>query len=263
MKKIVSLLLATLMVATLLSGCSSKKEDWAYIEDKGTLVIGITLYEPMNYYDADGNLTGFDTEFAQAVCDKLGVEPVFQVIEWDQKEFELQSKSIDCIWNGLTVTEERKEDMAFSTSYVENKQVVVIQKENADTYATIDDLTGITICAESGSAGQSAIEDDATLSTNEFVGVSAQKDGLLEVKSGTCQACVLDYVLARAVITDETDYSDLMIIDSIELAKEEYAIGLRLEDAETLEKINGAIAELMEDGTMEALGEKYGVNVVY
>ena len=263
MKKIVSLLLATLMVATLLAGCSSKKEDWAYIEDKGTLVIGITLYEPMNYYDENNELTGFDTEFAQAVCDKLGVEPVFQVIEWDQKEFELQSKSIDCIWNGLTVTEERKEDMAFSTSYVENKQVVVIQKANADTYATIDDLTGITICAESGSAGQSAIENDAVLRTNEFVGVSAQKDGLLEVKSGTCQACVLDYVLARAVITDETDYSDLMIIDSIELAKEEYAIGLRLEDAQTLEKINGAIAELMADGTMQELGEKYGVNVVY
>lgn len=263
MKKIVSLLLATLMIATLLVGCGSQKEDWAYIEDKGTLVIGITLYEPMNYYDENGNLTGFDTEFAQAVCEKLGVEADFQVIEWDQKEFELQSKSIDCIWNGLTVTEERKQDMAFSTSYVENKQVVIIQKANADTYASIEDLKDITICAESGSAGQSAIEDDATLSTNEFIGVSAQKDGLLEVKSGTCQACVIDYVLARAVITDETDYSDLMIIEGIELAKEEYAIGLRLEDVETLEKINGAIAELMADGTMEALGEKYGVNVVY
>jgi polar amino acid transport system substrate-binding protein len=263
MKKIVSVLLATLMMVTLLAGCSSQKEDWAYIEDKGTLVIGITLYEPMNYYDEEGNLTGFDTEFAEAVCEKLGVEPVFQVIEWDQKEFELQSKSIDCIWNGLTVTEERKEDMAFSTSYVENMQVVVINKDNADTYKAIEDFTDITICAESGSAGQSAIEDDATLSTNEFIGVSAQKDGLLEVKSGTCDACVLDWVLARAVITEDTDYSDLMVVEGIELAKEEYAIGLRLEDAQTLEKINNAIAELMADGTMQELGEKYGVNVVY
>ena len=263
MKKIVALLLATLMVATLLAGCSSQKEDWAYIEDKGTLVIGITLYEPMNYYDEEGNLTGFDTEFAEAVCEKLGVEPVFQVIEWDQKEFELQSKSIDCIWNGLTVTEERKEDMAFSTSYVENKQVVVIQAANADTYTSLEDLTGISICAENGSAGQSAIEADATLSTNEFIGVSAQKDALLEVKSGTCQAAVLDWVLARAVISEDTDYSDLMIIDGVELAKEEYAIGLRLEDTETLAKINAAIDELMADGTLQALGEKYGVNVVY
>ena len=263
MKKIVSILLASLMMVTLLAGCSSQKEDWAYIEDKGTLKIGITLYEPMNYYDEEGNLTGFDTEFAEAVCAKLGVEPEFQVIDWNQKDFELQSKSIDCIWNGLTVTEERKEDMAFSTSYVENMQVVVIQKENAQNYASLEDLTGITICAESGSAGQSAIEDDAVLSTNEFIGVSAQKDGLLEVKSGTCQACVLDWVLARAVINEETDYSDLMVMEGVELAKEEYAIGLRLEDVQTLEKINGAIAELMEDGTLEALGEKYGVNVVY
>ena len=263
MKKIVSLLLVTLMVATLLSGCSSKKEDWAYIEDKGTLVIGITIYEPMNYYDADGNLTGFDTEFAQAVCDKLGVEPVFQVIEWDKKELELNAKSIDCIWNGLTVTEERKENMAFSTSYVENMQVVVIQKEDADKYTSIEDFTGVTICAENGSAGQSAIEADAVLSTNKYVGMAAQTDALLEVKSGTCDACVLDWVLAKAVITDETDYSDLMVVDGIELAKEEYAIGLRLEDAETLEKINAAIEELIADGTMQELGEKYGVNVVY
>ncbi len=263
MKKIVSLLLVSLMMVTLLAGCSSQKEDWAYIEDKGTLVIGITLYEPMNYYDENGELTGFDTEFARAVCEKLGVEPVFQEIEWSQKEFELQSKSIDCIWNGLTVTEERKADMAFSTSYVENKQVVVIQAANAGTYTSIADLKDITICAESGSAGQSAIEDDAVLATNQFIGVAAQKDGLLEVKSGTCQACVLDYVLAKAVISEETDYSDLMIIEGIELAKEEYAIGLRLEDAETLEKINAAIDELMKDGTLEALGEKYGVNVVY
>lgn len=263
MKKIISLVLMSMMILTLFAGCTSQKEDWAYIEDKGTLVIGITLYEPMNYYDEDGNLTGFDTEFAEAVCEKLGVEPVFQVIEWDQKEFELQSKSIDCIWNGLTVTEERKADMAFSTSYVENKQVVVIQTVNADTYVTLNDLTDITICAENGSAGQSAIEDDEILSTNKFIGVSAQKDALLEVKSGTCQAAVLDWVLARAVITEDTDYKDLMIIEDIELAKEEYAIGLRLEDKETVSKINAAIQELMDDGTLEALGKKYGVSVVY
>lgn len=263
MKKIIALLLTTFMVATLLVGCGAQKKDWAYIEEKGTLVIGITLYEPMNYYDEEGNLTGFDTEFAEAVCEKLGVEPVFQVIEWDQKEFELQSGSIDCIWNGLTVTEERKEDMAFSISYVENKQVIVIQAANAGTYAAIEDVTGITICAESGSAGQSAIEADATLSGNEFIGVSAQRDALLEVKSGTCQACVLDWTLANAVINDETDYSDLMIMEGVELAKEEYAIGMRLEDTETVAKINEAIAALMEDGTLEALGEKYDVNVVY
>ena len=185
------------------------------------------------------------------------------MIEWDKKELELQSRSIDCIWNGLTVSEERKQDMAFSTSYVENKQVIVIQAADAEKYASVADLTNITICAENGSAGQSAIEADATLSANTFIGASAQKDALLEVKAGTSQAAVLDYVLARAVISEDTDYRDLMIMEGVELAKEEYAIGLRLEDQVTLDKINGAIAELMADGTMEALGEKYGVNVVY
>ena len=262
MKKIISLLLISVLMVTMLVGCSGKK-DWEYIQDKGTLVIGITLYEPMNYYDENGKLTGFDTEFAEAVCAKLGVEPVFQVIEWDKKELELQSRSIDCIWNGLTVSEERKQDMAFSTSYVENKQVIVIQAADAEKYASVADLTNITICAENGSAGQSAIEADATLSANTFIGASAQKDALLEVKAGTSQAAVLDYVLARAVISEDTDYRDLMIMEGVELAKEEYAIGLRLEDQVTLDKINGAIAELMADGTMEALGEKYGVNVVY
>ncbi len=263
MKKLLSVAMMLVLAASMLVGCGNSGADWDYIKGKKTLVIGITYYEPMNYHDPDtGELTGFDTEFAQAVCKELGVEPVFQEIEWDQKEMELKSKTIDCIWNGLTVTEERKENMAFSKSYVENKQVVVIKKDNADKFTNIDSLTGIKMCAEGGSAGEDAIMNDPTLSQNEYIDVSAQRDALLEVKSGTCDACVLDYVLAKAVINDTTDYSDLMIIDGIELAKEEYAIGIRLEDAETVAKINEAIDKLLADGTLKALGEKYGVNVI-
>lgn len=263
MKKLLSAFLVVAMAAAMLVGCAGSGKDWDYIKGKKELVIGITYYEPMNYHDPDsGELTGFDTEFAQAVCKELGVEAKFQEIEWDQKEMELKSKTIDCIWNGLTVSEERKENMAFSKSYVENKQVVVIKKDNADKFASLESLTGIKICAESGSAGEDAIVEDATLSTNEYIDVSAQRDALLEVKSGTCDACVLDYVLAKAVINDDTDYSDLMIIDGIELAKEEYAIGFRLEDTETVEKVNAVIDKLLADGTLKALGEKYGVNVI-
>ncbi|MBO5671073.1 MAG: transporter substrate-binding domain-containing protein, partial [Clostridia bacterium] len=114
MTKIVSLLLALVMGACALASCGST--DWAYIEEKGSLTMGITLFEPMNYYDDAGKLIGFETEFAEAVCAKLGVDPVFQVIDWEQKENELKSRTIDVIWNGLTVTEERKENMAFSTA---------------------------------------------------------------------------------------------------------------------------------------------------
>lgn len=242
---------------------ASEGGDWAYIADKGTFVVGITLFEPMNYYDENGELTGFETEFTKAVCEKMGVEPVFQEIEWEQKELELNSKNIDAIWNGLTVTEDRKENMAFSKSYVRNKQVVVINSKNADKYTDIASMAGASCAAESGSAGESAIKSDSVLSQNEFIGASAQKDVLLELKSGTIEVGVIDYVMAIASVGEGTDYSDLMIVDGIELAPEEYAVGLRKGDTETVEKVNSAIDELVADGTLKVLAEKYGLGGVY
>lgn len=242
---------------------ASEGGDWQYIADKGNFVAGITLFEPMNYYDENGELIGFETEFTKAVCEKLGVEAKFQEIEWDKKEIELNAKTIDAIWNGLTVTEERKENMGFSKSYVRNKQVVVIKADNKDKYTDEASMAGASCAAESGSAGQTAIETSAVLSQNEFVGASAQKDVLLEVKAGTVELGVLDYVMAKASIGEGTDYSDLMIVDGVELAPEEYAIGMRKGDTETIEKVNGAIDELVADGTLKALAEKYGLADVY
>lgn len=242
---------------------ASEGGDWQYIADKGNFVAGITLFEPMNYYDENGELTGFETEFTKAVCEKLGVEAKFQEIEWDKKEIELNAKTIDAIWNGLTVTEERKENMGCSKSYVRNKQVVVIKADNKDKYTDEASMAGASCAAESGSAGQTAIETSSVLSQNEFVGASAQKDVLLEVKAGTVELGVLDYVMAKASIGEGTDYSDLMIVEGVELAPEEYAIGMRKGDTETIEKVNGAIDELVADGTLKALAEKYGLADVY
>lgn len=242
---------------------ASEGGDWQYIADKGNFVAGITLFEPMNYYDENGELTGFETEFTKAVCEKLGVEAKFQEIEWDKKDIELNAKTIDAIWNGLTVTEERKENMGFSKSYVRNKQVVVIKADNKDKYTDEASMAGASCAAESGSAGQTAIETSSVLSQNEFVGASAQKDVLLEVKAGTVELGVLDYVMAKASIGEGTDYSDLMIVEGVELAPEEYAIGMRKGDTETIEKVNGAIDELVADGTLKALAEKYGLADVY
>lgn len=137
----------------------SEDDDWAYIKEKGTLIIGITEYAPMNYYDESGTLVGFDTEFAEAVCEYLGVTPEFVVINWDTKETELESKIVDCLWNGLTVDDERKENMDFSASYMNNKQVVVIQKKNADKYTDIESLKNCSVVAEQGSAGENAVAD--------------------------------------------------------------------------------------------------------
>lgn len=263
MKKIAALVMSAVL-ALGITGCSaSDKTDWEYIEDKGTLVVGITYYEPMNYLDENGELTGFETEFTKAVCEKLGVEPEFQVIDWNQKIVELQSKTIDVIWNGMTVKEEFKEQINFSTPYIRNRQVTIIKSDNADKYADLAAMTGVTIAAEAGSAGQSAIEMNDVLKTNEFVSCAAQKDVLLEIKAGTTEIGVIDYVMAKASIGEGTDYSDLMIVEGVELAPEEYAIGIRLEDTVLLEKINAAIDELVADGTLKELAEKYDLADVY
>lgn len=233
-------------------------DDLAYITEKGKLIVGITIYSPMNYYTEEGELTGFDTEFTKAVCEKLGVEPEFVEINWDTKEIELKAKNIDCIWNGLTVTEERKENMDFSDCYLNNKQVVVIRKEDADKYTSIESLAKASFVAEISSAGETAITDNEAFKDADYTAVTKQTDALLEVNAKTADAAVLDYSLAMAMVGDDTDYKDLMIVDGIVLVDEQYAIGFRLGSTATA-KVNEAIAELVADGTMKAIAEKYGL----
>lgn len=263
MKKVVSILLAAMMSLCIFAGCGEAKTDWEYIEDKGTMIMGITLYEPMNYKDEDGKLTGFDTEFAEAVCEILEVKPEFQVIDWEQKENELNGKAIDCIWNGLTIDDERKENMAFSTPYVENKQVVIIKKDNAEKYIDLASMEGVSAAVENGSAGMTVTENEEVFKDSEVIKVAAQKDALLEVKAGTTEIAILDYTLAKAVVTDDSDYADLMMVEGVELGVEQYGIGFRLEDKELVEKVNAAIDQLIEDGTMDELAEKYEVNLAF
>ena len=184
MKKIFALVLALLMVLSM-TACGAKKadSDAAYIEGNGKMVIGYTIYEPMNYFDENGDFTGFDTEFAKAVCEKLGVEPEFVEIVWDTKEIELNAKSIDCIWNGMTITEERQETMSISLPYVKNAQVVVVKADSA--VASTADLIGMTVVAEIGSAGEAQIQGEdanADLAQAEYVGLSKQADCLLELE---------------------------------------------------------------------------------
>ena len=231
-------------------------DDWSYIKGKGTMVIGVTIFDPMNYYDESGKLVGFDTEYAEAVCAKLGVTPEFIVINWDTKEVELAGKTIDCIWNGLTVTEDRKTNMAFTDSYIKNKQVIVMQA-NAQKIADLESFSYLNLVAEVGSAGESAIKENESLSKANYTAVAKQTDALLEVKAGTADAAVLDYVMAKAMVGEGTDYSDLAIVEGIELAVEEYAIGFRL-GSSVVEQVNAATKELVADGTLAAIAEKYG-----
>lgn len=279
-KKLLALLLAGAMSLSLLAGCgggndaatddtaangtddtsAQPESDLAYVQDKGTMVIGYTVYEPMNYTDENGEFTGFDTEFARAVCEKLGVEPEFVEINWDTKVIELDAKSIDCIWNGMTITDDLKENISVSDPYVKNMQVVVIKDSNKDKFTDTASLAGATLVAEAGSAGQAAVEADENLSQATLTTVTKQTDALLEIESGASDAAILDWTLAKSMIGEGTDFADLMMIDGAELSVEEYGIGFR-KDSDLCTKVNEIMAELVEDGTLPALAEKYGLSL--
>ncbi len=260
MKKIAALAMAMLMAACLFAGCAKKadEDDLSYVKDKGTLVIGITEYAPMNYYDDNDKLIGFDTEFAEAVCEKLGVTPEFTIIDWNTKEVELKAKNIDCIWNGFTIRDDLKENIDFSEPYCKNMQVVVIKAENAGKYTDLASLAGANIVAEAGSSGESAVAESEELKDCNYVGVSKMADALLEVKAGTADAAVVDYVMAKAMVGEGTDYSELQIVDGIELAYEEYGIGFR-KGSTLVAAVDSAVDELVADGSLKAIADKYGL----
>ena len=240
------------------SSVDAADSDWAKIESNGTMKIGITYFEPMNYFDDNGELTGFETEFATAVCEKLGVTHEFVEINWDSKIMELQAQTIDCIWNGMTITPELQEALTISDPYIKNYQVVVIRSDNADVYTSTADLVGKTVEAEAGSAGEAAIIGegaDENLKQAEYISAAKQTDTLLEVKTGAADAAVLDFVLAGAMV-GQGDYSDLMIIPDLQLSVEEYGVGFR-KDSDAAEKVNEAMQALIEDGTLNTLAEKY------
>ena len=226
--------------------------DLDYIKGKGKMVIGYTVYEPMNYTDADGNFTGFDTELATAVCEKLGVEPEFVEINWDTKVVELDAKSIDCIWNGMTLTDDIMANAATTKAYAKNAQVVVV-KDGTD-YSSTADLVGKTVVAEAGSAGEAAIEGDENLAQADYVSKGVQTDCLMEVAAGTADAAVLDLTLANAMIGEGTDYASLKIVD--ELNAEEYGVAFR-KGSDAAAAVDAAFDELKADGTMQALADKY------
>ncbi len=272
MKKLISIVLALGMAASL-AACGSSAStaastaestvestgaagdgDLDDIKGKGKMTIGYTVYEPMNYTDADGNFTGFDTELATAVCEKLGVEPEFVEINWDTKIVELDAKSIDCIWNGMTLTDDIQANTACTKAYAKNAQVVVM-KADAD-YSSTADLVGKTVVAEAGSAGESAINDDESLAQADYVSKSVQTDCLMEVAAGTADAAVLDVTLASAMIGDGTDYANLAIKD--ELNAEEYGVAFR-KGSDAADAVNAAFDELKADGTMQALADKYSL----
>ncbi len=276
MKKFTAVMLSALMAAAALTGCSggsgssnadtktntsqTSSADWDYIKNKGELIIGITYFEPMNYKDDSGKLTGFETEFAESVCKELGVKPVFQKIDWDSKEVELKSKTIDCIWNGLTITDERKSNMDISVPYMENKQVMVTKKENAEKFTKAENLKEATVVAEKKSAGEDVAKEDEFFKDATYVSVDSQAKALLEVKSGTADIAIIDYVMSIGTLSSGSDYSDLQVVEGKDFAPEQYGVAIRKDSTETLKKLNEAMQKVSDDGTLDKIGKKYNLD---
>ncbi|MBR1633962.1 MAG: transporter substrate-binding domain-containing protein [Lachnospiraceae bacterium] len=226
--------------------------DVAYIQDKGTLVVGITDFEPMDYKDDSGNWIGFDADMAGKVAEDLGVAVEFVEIDWDNKILELENKSIDCVWNGMTLTNEVKSAMECTNAYCNNAQVVVLPSADADNYPDIDSMKELSFAVEAGSAGEAAAEENAL----DYTSLTQQSDTLMEVAAGTSDASIIDLLMAGAMIGDGTSYPELT--HTLELTTEEYGIGCR-KGSDLASYINDELKKFYDDGSMAEIAEQYGV----
>ena len=274
MKKIIALLLALAMVFAF-AACAEKdtpapssgsnltnvdpnastntaQSDMEYVKGKGALIVGITNFAPMDYPDANGEWIGFDADMAKAFAAHLGVDVVFQEIDWDNKVFELDGKTIDVVWNGMTLTDAVKAAMETSKPYCNNAQVVIVNAAVADKYQTVESLADLTFAVEAGSAGQ----EQAAANNLTYIEVLDQATALLEVKSGTADAAIIDSLMAGAMVGEGTDYADLTY--TVGLNSEEYGVGFR-KGSDLAAELNKFFAAAYADGSMQACAETYGV----
>ena len=253
MKKTFALLTALVMMLTMVCcAFAADQTDAEYVKEKGTLVVGITDFAPMDYKDEDGNWIGFDADMAAAFAEYLGVEVEFVEIEWDNKVLELNSKSIDCVWNGMTLTDEVMVAMTCSNAYCNNAQVVIVPADQADKYQTAEDCAELVFAVEAGSAGEAEI----TALGYECTPVQSQASALMEVAAGTCDAAVIDSLMAAAMVGEGTSYENLTYTAA--LNSEEYGVGFRT-GSDLAELLNDFFKAAYEDGSLQECAETYGV----
>lgn len=269
MKKILSAILAAVLSAAMvfcLAGCGNNdassdsssdvsedtaQSDFEYVKEKGTLVVGITDFEPMDYMEGD-KWIGFDADMASAFAESLGVSVQFVEIEWDNKILELNGKSIDCVWNGMTLIDEVVSAMSTTKAYCNNAQVVVVRADKAADYQTVESCKGLKFAVESASAGQDMAEENGF----DFTEVLDQATALTEVASGTSDAAIIDSLMAAAMVGEGTGYEQLTY--TVSLNSEEYGVGFR-KGSDLTEKLNAFFEECSSNGKMLEIAEKYGV----
>lgn len=222
------------------------------IKAKGELVVGITDFEPMDYKDADGNWIGFDADLAAAFAESLGVSVTFQEIDWDNKILELDGGVIDCVWNGMTLTDEVKSAMECTDPYLNNSQIVVVKADVADQYQDVDSLADLNFAVEAGSAGEEVADENEL----NYTGVQNQAAALMEIASGTADAAIIDSLMAAAMVGEGTSYEDLTY--TVKLSDEEYGVGFR-KGSDLAAALNDFIKASAEDGTLDQIAETYKV----
>ncbi len=282
-KKVLAAVMAGMMAAGMLTGCGGAGEtteaaaeasteaaeeatteaaeetteaaedsDVAYIQGKGTLIVGITDFEPMDYKDENGEWIGFDADMAKKIAESLGVDVEFVEIDWDNKILELKNKSIDVVWNGMTLTNEVTSSMECTNAYCNNAQVVVLPADKAEEYPDVESMKALAFAVEAGSAGEEAASENEF----DYTALTSQADTLMEVQAGTSDASIIDLLMAGAMIGEGTDYPELT--HTLELTTEEYGVGCR-QGSDLAAYINDEFKKLYEDGTMQEIAEQYGV----
>ncbi len=250
------LVASSAMALTACGGDDAKVvEDVKAVKEAGKIIVGITEYAPMDYKDENGQWIGFDAEFATMFAENLGVTVEFLEIDWENKIFELESGAIDCVWNGMTITDDILAACSVSDAYINNSQVVVMKSDVVANYADLDAMLDLQFAVEAGSAGESAISEKIT----DYTAVSTQADALLEVASGSADACVIDATMAAAMTGEGTSYADLA--SGAVLTEEEYGVAFR-KGSDLCTELNAYMDKIIADGSFKALGDKYELSVV-
>ena len=229
--------------------------DVAYIQANGKLVVGITDFAPMDYQDENGEWIGFDADMAKAFAKSLGVEAEFVEIDWDNKIMELGAKTIDCVWNGMTLTDEVLSAMSCSNAYCNNSQVVIVPADKAADYADVEACKALSFAVEAGSAGMAEVEKLGA----SFTEVKDQATALMEVAAGTSDAAVIDSLMAGAMVGEGTSYDSLTYTVSLNAEEgEQYGVGFR-QGSDLAAALNDFFAAAYADGSMQACAETYGI----
>ena len=248
MKKLVSILLMVAMAATLLVGCGN---------DDNTLIVGFDAeFPPYGYQDDNGEYVGFDLDLAAEVCERNGWELVKQPINWDSKDMELDAETIDCIWNGFTMTG-REDQYTWTCAYIDNSQVFVVKSGSG--IASQADLEGKNVGVQADSSALAALEDSAADLAATFASLTQYGDyntGFMELESGVIDALAMDIGVAQYQI--DARGNDFVMLEE-KLATEQYAVGFKLGNTELRDKLEKTLLEMAEDGTVLKIAKEWGL----